>query len=246
MTVERAFEVPSIVINDLGGILSGTADPSTPGLNAPVGSIYMRDNGGVGEHWKKIGALDNDWELQLEGTGGGGGSGFIGLGLWRYRTEITNNPASGRLQFDDTTVDDATELYVNVTNDGGTDLTVFLQKIISGDFIYIQDQGNSTKFILVEVGNSVLSSGVFIFPILTVESQGAAITNNTTVAFVTSHSGAGAGAGGVIQSGVDEILDGETFTIQARRQSILSGLLSIAGTGCLIIEGTLVLLGEQI
>jgi len=49
-----------------------------------------------------------------------------------------------------------------------------------------------------------------------------------------------------IQSGVDEILDGETFTIEARRQSIVHGLLSIAGTGCLIVEGTLVLLGDQI
>jgi hypothetical protein len=49
-----------------------------------------------------------------------------------------------------------------------------------------------------------------------------------------------------IQSGVDEILDGETFTIEARRQSIVHGLISIAGTGCLIIEGTLVLLGDVI
>jgi len=49
-----------------------------------------------------------------------------------------------------------------------------------------------------------------------------------------------------IQSGVDEILDGEAFTIAARRQSIVHGLISIAGTGCLIIEGTLILLGDAI
>ena len=60
MSVEKAFEVPSIVINDLGGILSGTADPNVPGLNAPIGSIYLRDNAGAGEHWKKVGALDTD------------------------------------------------------------------------------------------------------------------------------------------------------------------------------------------
>lgn len=48
------------------------------------------------------------------------------------------------------------------------------------------------------------------------------------------------------QAGVDEILAGETFTIEARRQMIVHGLLSIAGTGLLIIEGTLVLLGDQI
>lgn len=49
-----------------------------------------------------------------------------------------------------------------------------------------------------------------------------------------------------IQSGVDEVVDGEAFTIAARKQSIVHGLLSIVGTGCLIVEGTLVILGEQI
>lgn len=49
-----------------------------------------------------------------------------------------------------------------------------------------------------------------------------------------------------IQSGIDEIQDGEAFTIEARRQSIVHGLISIAGSGCLIVEGTLVLLGEAI
>jgi len=71
VSVEKAFEVPSIVINDLGGILSGTADPNVPGLNAPIGSIYLRDNAGAGEHWKKVGALDTDWNLeQTSGAGG--------------------------------------------------------------------------------------------------------------------------------------------------------------------------------
>ena len=56
----------------------------------------------------------------------------------------------------------------------------------------------------------------------------------------------GGGSAIDIHAGVDEILTGETFTIEARRQSILSGMMSIAGTGCVIVEGTLVLLGEQI
>ena len=187
MTVERAFEVPSLVINDLGGILSGTANPTTPGLNAPISSIYLRDNAGVGEVWRKTGASDTSWDLTDQG--GGSGSGFIGLGIWRYRTAITDDPSTGRLQFDDTTVDDATELYVNVTNDGGTDMTNFLALINSGDLVYIQDQGDATRFIVAEVGESVLDTGVFTFPILTIESQGAAMTNNQSVGFVTSHSG---------------------------------------------------------
>lgn len=122
-----------------------------------------------------------------------GSGGFTGLGLWRYRTDITSTPAAGRLQFDDTTVDDATELYVNVVNDGGTDMTTFLALIKSGDLVYVQDQGDASKFVIAEVGASSLLSGVFTFALVNVESQGTAIANNTTVAFVTSHSGSNSG-----------------------------------------------------
>jgi len=56
----------------------------------------------------------------------------------------------------------------------------------------------------------------------------------------------GGGSGIDIHAGVDEILTGETFTIEARRQSILSGMISIAGSGLLIVVGTLVIIGDQI
>lgn len=184
MTVERAFEVPSLVINDRGGILSGDADPAVPGLNAPVGSLYMRTDG---RHYRKTGGLDTDWgETDL---GGGGSGGFNGLGLWRYRTETANNPSSGRLQFNNTDVDLATSLYVNVTNDGGVDMTNFIGLITDGDLIYIQDSTSASKFIVCEVQTGILLSGVYTFPIVAVESQGAAITNNTQTSFVASHSG---------------------------------------------------------
>lgn len=192
MSVEKAFEVPSIVINDLGGILSGTADPSTPGLNAPIGSIYLRDNAGVGEHYKKVGAADTDWNL--EQSTGSNPPGFQGFGIWRFRTAITNNPATGQLQFDDLIVDAATELYVNVVNDGGTDMTVFLSLLVINDLIYIQAQDDSTQFIIVKIGGTpTLTSGVFTFPIGSVESQGPTLSQNETVAVLGIHSGGEAG-----------------------------------------------------
>jgi len=195
VSVEKAFEVPSIVINDLGGILSGTADPSSAGLNAPIGSLYMRDNGGVGQHFKKVGAADTAWNL--EQSTGSNPPGFQGFGLWRYRTEITNNPSAGRLNFDDVIVDDATELYVNVTNDGGTDMTVFLALLGINDLIYIQAQDDSTQFIIVKIGSTPsVTAGVFTFPIGEVESQGSTMTNNETVAVLGIHSGGDGGGGG--------------------------------------------------
>ncbi len=192
MSVEKAFEVPSIVVNDLGGILSGTADPTAPGLAAPIGSIYLRDNGGTGEHYKKVAAGDTAWELQQ--SSGSNPPGFQGFGIWRFRTAVTNNPASGQLQFDDLIIDDATELYVNVVNDGGTDMTVFLSLLVINDLIYIQAQDDSTQFDIVKIGGTpTLASGVFTFPIGAVESQGPSLSNNETVALLGVHSGGEAG-----------------------------------------------------
>ena len=58
MSVERAFEVPSLVINDRAGIVSFDVDPLTTGFAAPIGSLGMRSNG---QHYRKIDALDTDW-----------------------------------------------------------------------------------------------------------------------------------------------------------------------------------------
>lgn len=121
--------------------------------------------------------------------GGSGGGGLAGLGLWRYRTETTSTPSSGRLQFDDTTIDDATELYINVTNDDGTDMSAFLSLILSGDLIYIQVQDDATQFVIVQVGSSSLAGGVYTFPVVEIEGQGTTPTNNTEVAVVISSIG---------------------------------------------------------
>jgi hypothetical protein len=184
MSVERAFETESILLRDRTGLVAFDIDPTTVGFNAPIGSLGMRTNG---SHYRKTGALDTDW-TQTD-VGGGGGGGFTGLGLWRYRTETNNTPSAGRLQFNNTDVDLATSLYVNVTNDGGVDMTNFLALITPGDLVYIQDQGDASKFIVAEVGEGVLLSGVFTFLLTEIESQGAAISNNTNVTFVASHSG---------------------------------------------------------
>jgi hypothetical protein len=69
MTVDLddAFETDSLILNDRAAVLSGDADPNTPGLIAPIGSYYLRTNG---LHYRKTGALDNQWTQ----TDVGGGS----------------------------------------------------------------------------------------------------------------------------------------------------------------------------
>lgn len=46
-------------------------DPSVAGVEAPIGSLGLRDNGGTGELWIKQGASDTNWG---QPSGGGGGS----------------------------------------------------------------------------------------------------------------------------------------------------------------------------
>ena len=42
--------------------LRGTVNPTTaPGVAAPVGSTFGRDNAGAGELWLKTGAADTAW-----------------------------------------------------------------------------------------------------------------------------------------------------------------------------------------
>lgn len=63
MSTERAFEVPSLVINDRAGIVSFDVDPITTGFAAPIGSLGLRS---TGEHYRKWGALDTNWD-QIDG-----------------------------------------------------------------------------------------------------------------------------------------------------------------------------------
>jgi len=142
-----------------------------------VGTDLVFSNDAAGP----LGGVDK--VVDLSGLSGGGG-GFAGLGIWRYRTDLTPNPAAGRLQFDTALIDNATELYVNEVNDGGTDMTVFLDLIVPGDLVYLQIQDDATQFVIIQVGVKTKAAGVYTFTISAIEGQGTTPTNNSTVSFV--------------------------------------------------------------
>jgi hypothetical protein len=72
-TVDQAFEVEGILVDDKTAILTGDDHPSFPGTIAPVGTLYMRTNG---LHYRKTGILDNQW-TQTDAGGGGGGPQYL-------------------------------------------------------------------------------------------------------------------------------------------------------------------------
>ena len=159
----------------------------------------------IGEETYLFYDIDTGCIRQYDGTPGGkpacieglGGGGFNGLGLWRYRTATGSTPSSGQLQFNNTTIASATELYIHNTNDNGTDMSAFLGSLSSGSLLYIQVQDDSTQFVVVEIGTSSLAGSVYTFPILNIETEGTAPTNNTQVALVASGTGSGGGGSSI-------------------------------------------------
>ena len=141
---------------------------------------------------------DTDTALRMMPDVSTGGGNFSGLGLWRYRTATTSTPSTGQLQFDDTTIDDATELYIHKVNDTGTDVSPFLNALVAGNIVYVQIQGDATQFVSAIIGTPTLLSDVYTLPLTTVEGQGSAPSNNAQVAVVT---GGGVGGGGVTDHG---------------------------------------------
>lgn len=61
----KAFETPNgFVVEGASGVFSGASSPV--GIQAPVGSLYLRTNN---ELWRKNGAGANDWDISLNASG---------------------------------------------------------------------------------------------------------------------------------------------------------------------------------
>jgi len=118
-----------------------------------------------------------------------GAQGFAGLGTWRFRTEITEPPASGQIRFNNASIPSATQLWIHDINQGSTDVGNFLLLLDPGDLIYIQDRGDSNNFVVVQV-SAVTDVGTYIeVDIAAVVQEGAAFTQNELVAIIVSAAG---------------------------------------------------------
>jgi hypothetical protein len=72
MSQDRAFETDELLIGEAASILTGSADPRSPPLSRPIGSIYLRTNGTL---WQKTGSVANQW-TQLEAGDGNTGEAY--------------------------------------------------------------------------------------------------------------------------------------------------------------------------
>jgi len=147
---------------------------------AGIAAINIPDDGALGQVLTKQSAdnYDYDWEDPA--------GGFVGLGIWRYRTEIVAPPGSGQVRFNNAVIESATIMWINETNDGGTDVSVFLDLLRVGSLVFLQDQGDADNFVLVEIA-TITDEGTYReITIEEVEAQGTAFTQNLRIAVIIS------------------------------------------------------------
>lgn len=205
-----SFEMPnghfgrSVNLQGPGGGRGASGRSANPGYSsiALVGTdlIFTRDTAGP---------LGPDTTVDLSPIAGGSG-GFAGLGTWRSRTETGAPPASGQVRFNNADPELATEVYVHETNSDGEDLANFLALVDAGDVIYIQDKGDATKFIVIEVSSNTDNGAYVTFGISNSAQQGGALSQNTEINLVASIAGGGAGS---VVTGLTTAADGDDITL---------------------------------
>jgi hypothetical protein len=120
--------------------------------------------------------------------------GIQGLGLWRYRTETGTPPASGQIRFDNANISVATEFYVSETNDGGFDVSAFMDiLLVLGAIVYVQDKSNSDNAAIIECGTVVDSGTYRTVQIANILEEGTEPSQNQQIAFFVGGGGAGGG-----------------------------------------------------
>ena len=66
MPLTKAFELDEILLNDLVGVIAGTDNPTISGVDAPVGTLYIRNNG---ELFQKQAGDIFQWDLKTSSAG---------------------------------------------------------------------------------------------------------------------------------------------------------------------------------
>lgn len=130
--------------------------------------------------------LPNDDSLYFDGTGlYSDPRGGLATGFYRFSTDTSaTDPGSGNLKLNAGTWAAATNIYIDQLTSPGTDVTAWMELIIAGDIVAIQDRGDSTKRArYIITASPTNNTGWFTIPVLIVASSGAVPNNNQTVAF---------------------------------------------------------------
>lgn len=127
---------------------------------------------------------DNIANYSLVGSGGEGGGGQIGQtasAIWKFDTVTSPSPevGSGVIRFNNTVAAAITEMYLSEQSNDGQDTENFLRSLQVNDTFYIQEKGNSTRWLrAVATAEPIENDDWWTVPIDVVESSGTLPANN--------------------------------------------------------------------
>ena len=127
-------------------------------------------------------------------TAAGGGIQFS----WKFDTGTGTGPATGDIRYNNAVPASVTGLEVSQTSDNGVDLTAILGLISTSTKIYIQQEDDSTKFLLASVSGTPTDNGTDWTIPVTIDDSGALPDNNAVCRIIMAGS-----SGGIAGSGTD-------------------------------------------
>ena len=156
----------------------GATGPTGP--SGPIGATGH--NGATGP----MGASGHNGATGVDGIQGGlgstGATGADGMGAMcsRYTystaTNTTTNPGYGAFRFNNTLIVNSTRLTVSDTNRNNADLSNFYNLLTAGSHIYIQNENDADRFVLLELNSDPIDNGDwFLFDDWTIIAQGSAV-----------------------------------------------------------------------
>jgi len=113
-------------------------------------------------------------------------SGSAAAGLFQYDYKIKTDAADPTppvkyISFDNVTFASTTKVYINKKDRTGTDMSLFLKSITTGDWFNIHDNGDINDFVAFDVtGPAVQNGDIFEIPVSHYDDNGA-FTNNERV-----------------------------------------------------------------
>ena len=183
----------STYMSTIGGIPASVTGPTGPtGSTGAIGATGVKgDTGATGPTGMTGPTGAASTETGPTGPQGAPGVSAIFFNYTAHTTTQTPPPATGEIRWNNAVLASATEIYINMTDDAGTDIDLILQTLGTGDKLYIQSQALSNDFQEWTItATPVFTTNYWTFSVTLVSSGGTPFTNNQAVSLVVQQAGA--------------------------------------------------------
>lgn len=180
------------------GTTGTTGSTGDTGGTGPLGTGPTGSTGSTGTTGT-TGTTGPTGPLGTGPTGSTGATGTTGLPggnivFFPYKADAntqTPPPATSRIQWNNSTQINSTQLYINMTDLNGVDIDVYLATFSSGDILYIQSATLSNDFQQWRInGTPTFTTNYWTFPVILVSQGGTSqFSNNQDISLITLKGG---------------------------------------------------------